>query len=301
MVRLITIPTLALALLVAPVFGGDEKNLTYLALGDSIAFGLDPTLLSTQPNQPLPKANRFTGYPERVAIFVRQSSGKQINAACPGETSGSFLNTAGTGHGLPRAGGFKAVIGLHAAYTGSQVRFASSVLASNKQINLVTLGIGDNDLVLLQQKCAKPDPGAFAACVLADLNDQTNGTFATYGRNLFAILGAIRANYHGTLILMKSYTPNTDPLFAQAIMGLNQVMMDVGAFFGAKYADGFAAFQFASAPFGGDPCKAGLLIRLSQPPRGPLVCDVHPTPYGRDVLAVTVLAAIGNIQQGNNQ
>lgn len=291
MVRLITIPTLALALLVAPVFGGDEKSSTYLALGDSIAFGFDPTLLSTKPNQALPAPNKFVGYPERVKIS--ESSGKQINAACPGETSGSFLNPAAPDAGCEGPGGFKAVIGLHAAYTGSQVGFAYSVLASNKQINLVTLGIGDNDLVLLQQRCANLDPWVFAACVQADLFDP-NGTLATYGNNLANILGAIRLNYQGRLILMKSYSPNADPLFAQAVMGLNQVMTDVGTLFGAQFADGFNAFQSASAPFGGDPCKAGLLIVLSQPPAGPLACDVHPSKYGRDMLAAVVMKVVGN-------
>ena len=42
MVQVLTTQTVALALLVAPLFGGNEKNFTYLALGDSIAFGFDP-------------------------------------------------------------------------------------------------------------------------------------------------------------------------------------------------------------------------------------------------------------------
>jgi hypothetical protein len=64
-------------------------------------------------------------------------------------------------------------------------------------------------------------------------------------------------------------------------------MAQVGAAFGAKMADGFTAFQVVSAPFGGDPCKAGLLTRLT-----PTTCDVHPTRLGQSVLAAAVLFGI---------
>ena len=65
MVRFLTTQTLALAMLVAPLFGGNDKNFTYLALGDSIAFGFDPTLMPSQP--PFPAPDKCRGYPERVA------------------------------------------------------------------------------------------------------------------------------------------------------------------------------------------------------------------------------------------
>jgi lysophospholipase L1-like esterase len=275
-----------LALLVAPLSAGNPDNFTYLALGDSIAFGFDPTLLppiskSTQ----LPTPDKFTGYPEKVAEFNHLlQSGKEVNASCPGETSASFLIAGAPDNGCLA---FKTEIGLHTTYKGTQASFAFSQLATNKHINLVTLSIGGNDLLLLQQRC-NIVPQNFAACVEADLASST-GTLALYAGNLAAILGTIRANYQGTLILMTSYTPNVDPLFLQAIEGLNLVMVEVGTHFGVKFADGFTAFQIASAPFGGDPCKAGLLIRFSPPLTSPLVCDVHPSPIGRDILAITVL------------
>ena len=53
------------------------------------------------------------------------------------------------------------------------------------------------------------------------------------------------------------------------------------------FADGFAAFQLASALYDGDPCKAGLLVRMSE-----TTCDSHPSPAGRDLLAATVALAI---------
>src|ERR1035438_6223921 len=196
MLRFLTTQTLALGLLVAPLFGGSDNNFTYLALGDSIAFGYDPTVA-------VPAPDKYVGYPERVADFLHLlQSKKEVNAACPGETSGSFLNVLAPDNGCNGSQGFKAKIGLHTNYTDyteSQVSFAAAALANNKHINLVTLSIGGNDLLLLQQKCANSDPRVFALCVQTDLESKT-GTLAIYAGNLGAILGAIRANYQGTLI-----------------------------------------------------------------------------------------------------
>src|ERR1035437_5081944 len=83
MVRFLTTQTLALAMLVAPLFGGNDKNFTYLALGDSIAFGFDPTLFPPyKPPVPVPTPDKFIGYPERVAesLHLLQSK-KEVNAA----------------------------------------------------------------------------------------------------------------------------------------------------------------------------------------------------------------------------
>jgi lysophospholipase L1-like esterase len=287
MVRLLTISTLALALLVAPLFGGNDKNFTYLALGDSIAFGFNPTLFPPfKPPMPVPTPNQFVGYPDSVAdtLHLLQSK-KEVNAACPGETSGSFLNGNTPDNGCNGAHGFKATIGLHTNYDGSQESFAVSELASNKHINLVTLSIGGNDLLLLQQFCAIV-PSMFAECVMNNLPS----VLTTYAKNLTVILGNIRATYHGTLIVMNSYSPSSDLLFIEAISELNQMTMEVGSNFGVKFADAFTAFlNYSELHGGGDPCAAGLLISLSPAAPG---CDVHPSPLGRDLLAQTVLSVL---------
>jgi lysophospholipase L1-like esterase len=146
---------------------------------------------------------------------------------------------------------------------------------------LVTLGIGSNDVLLLIAQCAS------SASPTDCVNGGLPAVLETYAYNLTQILTAIRtqANYSGTLILVKYYSP-TIALVPVAI-ALNAVMAQVGAQFQAYFADGFAAFQLASALFGGDPCKAGLLIPLSA-----TTCDIHPSPAGRDLLAATVEIAI---------
>jgi len=83
---------LTLALLVAPAFAGDPKNFTYLALGDSIPFGMDVTLLPPYATQ-LPKADQFVGYPETVAAAERLLQPKkvdEVNTSCPGGNQRKF-------------------------------------------------------------------------------------------------------------------------------------------------------------------------------------------------------------------
>jgi len=265
---------MVLAILVGPVFAGNDSNYRYLALGDSVSFGYDPTVAPPTPT-------KYKGYPEFVAEAEHlEQSKKAVNASCPGQSSLSFLHAGVQDIGCE---GFKTEIGLHTTYVGSQIDFAVSELSSNKHINLVTLSIGGDDLLLLQAQCGGPSVPGFAACVQAALP----AVLYSYGGNLAQILALIRANYQGDLVLVKYYSPSPDPLFIQAIELLNKTMTDVGTLFGAKFADGFSAFQMASAPFHDDPCQAGLLVQVS-----PTACDVHPTLKGQSLLASTVLSAI---------
>jgi lysophospholipase L1-like esterase len=296
---------LSCLLLLAPtvsLFAANQTDYTYLALGDSVAFGFNPTLFPPfVPIPPLPTPAQFTGYPEVVAqVEHLVQSKKEVNAACPGETSGSFINTMMPDNGCNGLGpqgqpSFKASIGLHTNYTGSQLDFALSQLSSNKHIDLVTLGIGGNDLLLVEQFCQKnsTDPASFAACVTSPGmlgTPQFPGVVITsYAANLTYILTAIRQNYSGTLVLVNNYSPSADRLFIDAVGFLDGVAAYVGTGFGVKIADAFTAFQNASAP-SGDPCAAGLLVSLSPLFPG---CDVHPSPLGRDLLASTVMFAAG--------
>ena len=166
--RLMTVQTVALAFLAVPVFAGNGNNYTYLALGDSIAFGYDPNVRPIPPAT-LPKPSQYTGYPEIVAgIEDPFTANQQVNAACPGETSTSFLSGVPPDNGCNGSGGFKAIVGLHASYTSyteSQIAFALSQLSANKQIKLITLGIGGDDLQLLEIACGGPSDPNFTLCV----------------------------------------------------------------------------------------------------------------------------------------
>jgi lysophospholipase L1-like esterase len=292
---------LAFALLVAPVFAGNDKDYTYLALGDSIPFGMNVLLLPPYSTQP-PTPDQFIGYPETVAAAEHLlQSKKEVNASCPGESSGSFLNTAILDNGcnsphlqppLPPIPPFKPTFGLKANYTGAQMDFAESQLQSNKHISLVTLSIGANDVLLVLPQLEQC--GADIACTQGVLGP----VLETYAGNLAVILSRIRAQYQGRLIMTKYYSPA--PALNGVATAVNDVMTQVAAqlsmqpnFAPVLFADGFTAFQVASAQYGGDACLAGLLIRLPTIPPAPQ-CDIHPSPLGRDLLAATVELAMGD-------
>lgn len=286
---------LVLAMLAAPAFAANASNYTYLALGDSVPFGMNITLVPPYSQQ-LPTPSEFIGYPEVIAAVEHLAeSNKEVNASCPGETSGSFLNTAAPDNGcnsphvqLPATlPPFKTTVGLHTAYTGAQMDFAESQLAANKHINLVTLNIGANDILLVLP--ALEACGSDATCAQNVLTP----VLQTYAANLAQILTRIRAQYQGTLILMTYYSPS--PSLDSVTESLNGVMTQVGNQLNAQpnfaritFADGYTAFQLASALFNHDACQAGLLIRLPPSPYTTQPCDIHPSAAGRDVLAATV-------------
>jgi hypothetical protein len=122
----------------------------------------------------------------------------------------------------------------------------------------------------------------------------------SYAANLTVALTRIRAQYQGRLVLMTYYSPA--PALDSLTQAVNGVMTQVASQLSAQpnfapitIADGYAAFQLASAPFNGDACQGGLLIRL--PAGAPTPCDIHPSPLGRDLLAATVELAIQPARQ----
>jgi len=301
-------PIIALVMMApvgSPLFAAD--NYTYLALGDSVPFGMNITLVPPYSEQPI-TPGEFIGYPETVAAVERVS---ELNAACPGETSGSFLNItpayleASPDNGcnsphveLPGEAGynpiilppFKTTVGLHTDYTVAQMDFAVSQLQANKDINLVALQIGANDILLLLP--ALEQCGTDTTCAEGILGP----VLETYGGNLATILTGIRAVYQGKLILMTYYSPT--PALDTVATALNGAMTQVAGELNAKpgfapitIADGYTAFQIASAPFNHDACQAGLLIKLPPSPYDLSPCDVHPSPLGRNLLAVLVVIA----------
>jgi lysophospholipase L1-like esterase len=268
-----------------PLGAANEKNYTYLALGDSVAFGLDLSLLpppGSPPGTPLPPTSAFIGYPELFAAWEHlYRSKKEVNLSCPGESTASFLDVNAEDYGCHSNGPqgqppFKTWIGLHFDYPGTQYDFAIRQLQSNKHIDTVTVSLGANDILLLLKNCAN-DP----ACV----GQGIGGVLEQIGKNLAAIAAGIRENYSGTLVFVTYGAPTPD--FIPVAIQLNQVIRDVAVAYGAKIADGYQAFYDASAAFGHNSCEAGLVYRIGG------VCDVHPTLAGQQLLAAEVEKAIG--------
>ena len=242
----------------------------FLALGDSIAFGFNPYV-------PLAPPSNFVGYPEVIA-----AQGHSItNASCPGESSGSFLSSSAPDNGCRT---FKQFFSLHADYETTQIEYAVSAV-QNTAFKYITINIGANDLFLLQAACANA-PNPFV-CIQAGLEP----TIEAYGQNLTNAFNQINgAGYNKKFVALTTYATNyNDPLAVTALTMLNNKLTSTLPP-GSKVADGYGVFQTASSSSGGDACAAGLLIPKPAPEVG---CDIHPSQAGRELLANTIMAAIG--------
>lgn len=115
----------------------------YLALGDSITYGVQPTKA-----KPTPSASR-TGYVNVFAARLRTLSSQieVVNYGCPGESTVTF-----TRGGCPA---FSDGIELHDAFRGSQMKAALAFLRAHPgEVSPITLTLYGNDwLPLLLDEC----------------------------------------------------------------------------------------------------------------------------------------------------
>ena len=262
-----------------PVTGTDENG-TYLALGDSVAFGYVPSGAIPAPDYNI--AHSFVGYPELLA----QQLGERVsNASCAGETTASMITPGAQSNGcensLGSPVGYRTLYPLHVQYKGTQVDYALEYLSAHKHTRLITIDIGANDAFV----CAATT--ADGCTSLAEL-----GALAgEIGQNLAAIYTQLRvvAGYTGPIVALTYYSLNyADPASVGFSLFLNSVIAGVTLQFGGLVADGFAAFAGPSAGFGGSPCAAGLLVEL---PNG--TCDIHPSPAGHRLLAAAIANVVG--------
>lgn len=255
----------------APADAASARPQAYLALGDSLAFGYSPLV------SPADEDN-FTAYPDTVAAALKL---RLTNAGCPGETSSHFVDLAGIDN---NCGVWRANFPLHAGYAGTQLEFADQFLADHPETLVVSLNIGANDVKALVNRCGGETE---VACIQAGLP----AVLASLSANLDTIYGRIRdGGYRHKLVALTTYSTNYgDPLLTGVVMAVNQVVTERTLAWRGIVADGFGAFAAASAGVGGDACAAGLLIAL---PATPAVCDSHPSPAGRDLLARTIVKAL---------
>jgi lysophospholipase L1-like esterase len=259
---------------------GSATNGTYLALGDSVAFGFVPAQAVPPPNYR--SAHSFVGYPEDVA----QALGIRVfNASCPGETTDSMLVAGVVSNGCENSPasptGYRTLFPLHVQYQGTQMQYALKYLAVHRHTQLVTIDVGANDVFLCQETTT--DHCASAAELQAVLQE--------IQANLTAIYTQIRdvAHYQGLLVALTYYSLDySNPVDVAGTQLLDSVIASVTKAFGGKVADGFAAFQGPSAAFGGSPCAAGLLIKL---PNG--TCNIHPSAAGHLLLAQAIENVVG--------
>lgn len=251
----------------------------YLALGDSIAFGYVAHPPASDGADPYGDAANFVAYP---AVAGRALGLDVINAACPGETSGSLIALGAPDNGCSS---YRGSHPLHVEYAGkSQLQFAESFLQTHPARQLVTLGIGLNDGLLVSERCGSL--GA-TSCIAARLP----AVISSVRSNILTVVRALRATgYQGRILLMDYYSVDySSARFTTLVSEVNRAIAAVASTAHLPVAGDFAAFEDASVRDGGDACVAGLL-QAGVPASSP--CDLHPSLTGQRVLAALVERAV---------
>ncbi len=242
----------------------------YLALGDSVSFGF-----ITEAGFAYVNPDNFIGFPTYVGQTARLST---TNAACPGETSGSFRSAAVPDDGCRT---YRGAVPLHVPYASTQLDFAVSFLKSHPDTRLVTVGLGANDILLLRNLCLNN-----AACIAAGLPGTLGGIIA----NLHLTINDLAATgFRGIIVVVNYYSLDySDPNETAITAALNQALATAAAPTGAVVADVFTAFQTAAGAAGGHTCNVGL---LNASPQSQFTCDIHPSQSGQMLIARTVAQA----------
>jgi lysophospholipase L1-like esterase len=248
--------------------GHGPPQASYLALGDSLAFGYSQAKFEKLlPNENPAEYN--TGYVDDFARLLRFGNPKLqvINDGCPGETTESFIKGPCE---------YQLAYPLHHPYVGgptsSQLSDALAYLQANPNTNPITLDIGANDaLGVIEHTCEKK-----VECVVKE----APALFAHIAANLGLILGDLRgADPRATIIVLGLYNP-----FGEKLPGgnaltaqLNEVMDKVAEAVGARFADPLPVFN---PPGKLEEPTICLLTNMCNTPE-----DIHPTDLGYGVLA----------------
>jgi lysophospholipase L1-like esterase len=246
---------------------------TYLALGDSLAFGYSQAKFNSLYPAENP-ADYDTGYVDDFGrVLELFKPGLQIvNDGCPGETTESFIKG-------PCA--YQLEFPLHHPYSGgpgsSQLSDALAYLGAHPgTVDPITIDIGANDALGLIEGTCKLEP----ACIQAG----APALFAHIGGNLALILGDLRAAApRAQIIVLGLYNPFGATIAGgdQLTAALNETLATVAAGVGAGFANPLPIFNPPGALEAPTIC---LLTNMCTP-----LVDIHPTDLGYAVLAGLIL------------
>lgn len=168
----------------------------YLALGDSITYGFQPT--KAKPGAPPSAFN--TGFVDVFAARLRKLSPKiqVVNYGCPGESTVTF-----TRGGCPA---FKDGIELHDAFRGRQLKAAVSFLRAHPgEVSPITLTLYGNDWLPLLLDTCKGD----VACV----RKRGPSAITSFGSRLQSIVQRLRAEAPtAEIIVTGAWNPDPEQL-----------------------------------------------------------------------------------------
>jgi lysophospholipase L1-like esterase len=243
----------------------------YLALGDSIAYGIQPAKV----NAGLPPSGFHTGYVDVFAAQLRALAPKirVVNYSCPGESANTFSSG-----GCPwLAEGRR----LHDAFRGAQLDAALAFLRAHRgQVSPITLTLGGNDLDAVAEACK----GSFTC-----IQGRAPRAFAQFASRLTIILRRLRtAAPKAEIIVTGIWNFNvddlerTDPLFRS----FDATIARVAAAGKARFAKTFPVFNPAGNPVKEKARICALTFACSAD-------DPHPTDAGYRAIAAAVFAASG--------
>jgi lysophospholipase L1-like esterase len=242
----------------------------YLALGDSLAFGVQPNCI---PPPPL-TLHCTHGYVNDLFQILQEEGTKDFtNFSCPGESSSTFIN----GDCPFAPPGFV------------QLKFAVAYLLVNPgKVSPVTLDIGANDLLPdlnfdpVTKTCKEDVPKFYTD--LTTLDSNLKGTILPTLKGALTVNGRVT----GSIVMMNYYDPyqNFCPETVPFIQTLNaHLAADVSGF--GIIVDVFDAFGGTAVP---NP-NICTYTWMCTPPL-PLLLNIHPTDLGYSVIADTFAAAI---------
>jgi lysophospholipase L1-like esterase len=292
-------------LVFAPASGAALPNLgsTYLALGDSLAYGYHAAQFKAEYPDVNP-ANFESGYVQDFAKILKLANPRLqvINDGCPGETTETFIHgsgippaygkycAGGTGGGSPFPYAF-----LHHSYGShvSQLEDALAILKENPNVSPITLDIGANDLLqYLEYKCGFP---AGFTCS----ETQVETLIANTAKNAGLILGELRAaDPKAEIIMVGIYDPYPLSLPApgadKVLAGFDGALESAAKATGASFAD--PEPEFNPSYILGLPEKDDLTTICAFTAMCPggtynptsALADIHPTTLGYEVMAGVV-------------
>ena len=250
---------------------------TYLALGDSLAFGYTQGTFNSLNREGDPAAESPVafdrGYVDDLGRLLQPylPGVEIVNDGCPGETTDSFI-------GGPCS--YQLTYRLHHRYFGgsrsSQLSDALHYLRTHRgRVSPVTLDIGANDAL----KVIYTDCHGTPTCI----NARAPALFAHIASNLGVILRRLRAaDPRGRILVLGVYDP-----FGGSIAGIGGFFTGLNATEAAQARRVGARFADPLPVFNPELLEAPTLCRLVG------VCDegdIHPTYAGYEVLAELLLA-----------
>jgi lysophospholipase L1-like esterase len=288
------------ALALAPAAGAKSTGSTYLALGNSLAYGYHQAQFQNELKEKgfVNSANFHDGYVDDFGATLKLFNPKLkiVNDGCPGETTETFIKGSGVGPeycaGGPTGSPFPKAF-LHHPYPGTQLEDALAI-AKAPDTNTITLDIGANDILqFLSHTCGFP---VTFSCSEAEVEAEIGHVVTNIG----VILAQLRAAApKAKIVFVSQYNPYPTVLKPEGrgdatVEALNAAIKGVAAGFNVKFANTARVINFSGTHGGSEAgdiptvclftamCPGGTFNPASPE------ADIHPTKTGYGAMAAVL-------------